>query len=569
MTFTGSFLAAPWLTGRAAAAPRPATWPEASSWDALRDAVEGRLLEPTLPWAGTAPKQTFSLLKNPFWNEEQPGSLQSTGWLDAWEAAASPYAVRAANANDIAAAVTFARDHGVRLVVKGTGHDYLGRSCAPDSLLVWTHDMREIEMHEAFVPQGAPASTAPVHAMSVAAGTRWLEAYTAATTAGRFVQGGGCTSVGACGGFTFGSGFGPFSKRFGTGSGGIVEVEVVTADGQIRIANAHQNADLFFALRGGGGGTFGIATRVTLLTHPIPDTVGIITGSVRAKSDRAYRELIQRFVEFYPQALDNPTWGESVAFGPDNSLGFRLTFLDRPLEQAQADMEVLLEPLRSRPEDFEVAPAYRFLPFRDLWNPAYWDAHEPGFITRDPRPDTPENQFWWSGNQGEVSVFWNSYQSRWIPTALMKESPARLADALLAASRLRPFIFQINKGLSGEHPEARARDEQTALHPQAFDAAALVIMASAQRQRYPGVAGREPDLAASRRDRDQASHAMAAIAAVTPGAGCYSTEADYFLEDWQQAQWGENYPRLLAIKQAYDPTNLFRVHHGVGSEHAT
>ena len=360
----------------------------------------------------------------------------------------------------------------------------------------------------------------------------------------------------------------PFSKRFGTGSGGIVEVEVVTADGQIRIANAHQNADLFFALRGGGG-TFGIATRVTLLTHPIPDTVGIITGSVQAKSDRAYRELIQRFVEFYPHALDNPTWGESVAFGPDNSLGFRLTFLDRPLELAQADMDGLVEPLRARPDDFEVAPAYRFLPFRDLWNPAYWDAHEPGFITRDPRPDAPDHQFWWSGNQGEVSVFWNSYQSRWIPTALMKESPARLAGALFAASRLRPFIFQINKGLSGEHPEARARDEQTALHPQAFDAAALVIMASAQRQRYRGVAGREPDLEASRHDRDQASQAMAAIAAVTPGAGCYSTEADYFLKDWQQSQWGENYPRLLAIKQTYDPTNLFHVRHGVGSEHAT
>jgi len=53
---------------------------------------------------------------------------------------------------------------------------------------------------------------------------------------------------------------------------------------------------------------------------------------------------------------------------------------------------------------------------------------------------------------------------------------------------------------------------------------------------------------------------------VTPGAGSYSTEADFFLEDWQNAQWGANYPRLLRIKRKYDRNNFFRVHHGVGSE---
>jgi len=563
---TGSLLAGSWFTAATAADARSDHWPGSAAWHALNEAVGGRLIQPKLPWISPASQEVFSLLKNPFWNEEQPGALQSTGWLEAWQAVASPYAVRANNTQDIVAAVNFAREQGVRLVVKGTGHDYLGRNCAPNSLLVWTHEMREIQLHDAFVPEGAPAGTKPQHAMTVEAGTRWLEAYTAATQAGRFVQGGGCTSVGACGGFTFGSGFGSFSKRFGTASAGILQAEIVTADGQVRVVNAHQYPDLFFALRGGGGGTFGIVSRVTLLTHPIPETVGIITGSVKANSDDAYRQLVQAFVEFYPRVLDNPTWGESVAFGPDNSLGFRLTFLDRSLKDAQQDLERLFAPLRAQPDLFDIAPEYRFLPFSDLWNPDYWDAQNPDFITRDPRPESPDNQFWWTGNQGELSVFWNSYQSRWIPAALTRESPSELAEALYKASRLRPFIFQINKGLSGEHPEARARDQQTALHPQALEAAALVIMASAQQYRYPGVAGKEPDLAASRRDRDQVSRAMAAIAAVTPGAGSYSTEADYFLENWQEAQWGRHYPRLLNIKRKYDPQNLFRVHHGVGSE---
>jgi len=540
-------------------------WPAEDRWRALAEQVGDRLITTALPWVDAGP-ETFELLQNPFWNEEQPGALQSTGWYGAWTAAASPYAVRAQTTGDIVAAVNFARDNGVRLVVKGTGHDYLGRNCAPDSLLVWTHDMREVTVHDAFVPQGAPEGSAPVPAMTVEAGTRWLEAYRAATLADRFVAGGGCTSVGACGGFTFGSGFGPFSKRYGTGSGGIVQAEIVTADGQVRVVNEFSEPDLFYAVRGGGGGTFGIVSRVTLLTHPIPSTVGVVTGSIKASSDEAYRTLIQRFAEFYPVELDNWHWGESVAFGPDNEFGFRLTFLDMPESEGRAVVERFAGQFRDRPGDYTVDPKFQFLEFRNLWNPDYWDRADPGFITRDPRPDAPGYQFWWTGNQGELGAFWGGYQSRWIPTDLLRRDPGRIADAFFQASRLRSFIFQVNKGLSGEHPEARARDERTALHPGCFEAAALVIMASAQQYKYPGVPGREPDAAVARDSAEALNRAMGLITAATPGAGSYSTESDFFLQDWQQNQWGSNYPRLLEIKRTYDPDNLFRVHHGVGSE---
>ncbi len=93
----------------------------------------------------------------------------------------SPYAVAAESASDIAAAVNFARDKGIRLVVKGTGHDYLGRSNAADSLLVWTHNMRDVTFHPDSRPEGAGDSTPPVKALSVAAGARWLEVYKVAT----------------------------------------------------------------------------------------------------------------------------------------------------------------------------------------------------------------------------------------------------------------------------------------------------------------------------------------------------------------------------------------------------
>jgi hypothetical protein len=540
-------------------------WPSEDEWKLLRNQVNGRLTRTALPWID-GKLGIFNSLKNPFWNEEQPGSLQSSGWFDAWTAVASPYAVKARTTNDISAAVNFARENNVKLVVKGTGHDYLGRNCAPHSLLVWTHEMREVTMHDSFIPDGAPSGTEPVHAMTVEAGTRWLEAYMAATKAGRYVQGGGCTSVGACGGFTFGSGFGSFSKRFGTGSGGILQAEIVTADGMVHIVNEYQKPDLFYGVRGGGGGTFGIVSQVTLLTHLIPRTFGVITGEVKAKSDFAYRELLRRFVEFYLVGLDNPWWGESVSIGPDNVLGFRLVFLDKSKTDAEETMALFFDELHERASDFIVAPEYQVAAFDQLWNPDFWDASRPGFITRDVREEAPGDQYWWTGNQSEVSVYWNSYQSRWIPTDVIRDNAGGLSKAFFDASRLTDYIFQINKGLSGEHPEARARDENTALHPGCYGAAALVIMGKSQQYKYEGVPGKKPDMELARKTSADIAKAMDFIRRVTPLAGSYANEADFFLENWQNSQWGSNYPKLLRIKRKYDPNNFFTVHHGVGSE---
>ena len=109
---------------------------------------------------------------------------------------------------DVAAAVRFAAKHGVKLVVKGTGHDYLGRSSAPNSLLVWTRPHRAIEVLPEFRPEGSPQSTEPVAAMRIQAGANWGEVYNIATRHGLFVQGGHCATEGAAGGFVQGGGFG-------------------------------------------------------------------------------------------------------------------------------------------------------------------------------------------------------------------------------------------------------------------------------------------------------------------------------------------------------------------------
>src|SRR5208283_1386255 len=122
-------------------------------------------------------------------------------------------------------------------------------------------------------------------------GAMWLHAYQAVSVEhGRYVQGGGCTTVGVAG-LVQGGGFGSFSKGFGSAAGSLLEAEIVTADGKTRVVNHVREPDLFWALKGGGGGTFGVVTRLTLATHELPKTFGAVNLQVHARSDEAYRRL--------------------------------------------------------------------------------------------------------------------------------------------------------------------------------------------------------------------------------------------------------------------------------------
>ena len=113
--------------------------------------------------------------------------------------------------------------------------------------------MDKIVLHDGFVPQNC--NTPPQPAVSVGAGAIWLHVYDAVVTKAGATQGGGCTTVGVAGLIQSG-GFGSFSRYYGAAAASLLEAEVVTADGAVRIVNACTNPDLFWALKGGGGGTF-------------------------------------------------------------------------------------------------------------------------------------------------------------------------------------------------------------------------------------------------------------------------------------------------------------------------
>ncbi len=538
-------------------------WPADSDWASLKQAVGGRLSPVTLP--DFADPSVLKLLSDPFFIGDQAGLTQSSGWLDAWRSAPSTFVVAAANASDVAAAVRFARAHNVRLVVRGGGHSYLGVSNAPDSLLVWTRAMKAITVHDAFTPQGSRA--APVPAVSAGAGCIWLHAYHAVTGgAGRYVQGGGCTTVGVPG-LVQGGGFGSFSKAYGTVAASLLEAEVVTADGQIRVANAAREPDLFWALRGGGGGAFGVITRVTLATHPLPETFGVVRLDLHARSDAAYHRLLTRFVALYATSLCNPHWGEQVLARPDNSLQVQMVFQGLTQDEARAAWTPLIDFVKANGSEYDGENSFVALamPARLFWDADFFRRHAPAVVVFDSRPGASPDDFWWAGDGGQVGAFWYAYTSAWMPAALLKpQNQSRFVDAWFAASRHWGVGLHFNKGLAGAPAAAIAAARDTAMNPDVLDAFALAIIASGGPPAFPGFPPPNPAAAGALRSRVHA--AMAALRVAAPGTGAYVNECDYFQPNWQKAFWGPNYPRLSRVKQRYDPDGLFTVHHGVGSE---
>ncbi|MGH8161584.1 MAG: FAD-dependent oxidoreductase [Gammaproteobacteria bacterium] len=555
--------------------PGESGWPAVAEWDGLNRQVGGRLMKLADPLAacradpsGKACSDFFSAIRNPYYILDHAELTQTSGWVDAWTSQPSAYAVAAKSASDVAAAVNFAREHRLRLVVKGAGHSYQGTSDAPDSLLVWTHPMDEIALHDAFVPKDCAGKVKPRPAVSVGAGQIWGHTYNAVTPkGGRYVQGGGCLTVGVAGLVSSG-GFGSWSKRYGTAAANLLEAEVVTADGKIRTVNACNDPDLFWALKGGGGGSFGVITRMTLRTHELPSFFGVVNATVQSNSDEAYRRLIARFVDFYREKLFNPHWGETVHFRATNHFRISMAFQGVDKALVEAIWKPFLDFVLASPKDYKVTASLQVLaiPARMIWDPGML-RKVPGAVIADSRPNAPIDNIVWEGDADQSGQFITSYGSAWLPALLLQPNRQKeLVDALLAFTRDYGLSLHCNKGLAGGQSDAIVAARDTAMNPQVVEAFALAITGNNTPPAFSGIPGHEPDLKAARSDAAAAAKAMQALYKIVPDAGSYVSESDFFLKDWQRAFWGRNYPRLLAVKKRYDPDGLFTVHHGVGSE---
>lgn len=233
--------------------PQQKCWPSPSEWSSLNDTIDGNLavVRPlaAVCHAGseqdaTACKKVTSLWTNSTWRAAQPGAVQWTNW-EAWPARnescyvdtapSSPcgqgrvslYSVQAKSAAHIQAGVRFARQHNLRLAIKNSGHDFLGRSAAPESLQILTSGMSGVRAVEDFVPAGANVSHGQAATMD--AGTSLQDMYAALRENKKLVVGGSSHTVGVSGGYIQGGGHSFLGPWKGMASDNALEYTVVTA----------------------------------------------------------------------------------------------------------------------------------------------------------------------------------------------------------------------------------------------------------------------------------------------------------------------------------------------------
>ncbi len=212
------------------------------------------------------------------------------GWDDAvliWNAmvARVPALVaQPASPRDVAEALHFSRDHGLLLSIKGGGHHIAGTSVAEGALTLEMSRMRSVTVDR---------DAGLVH---VGPGCLLKHVDQATQEHGLATVLGFVSETGVAAGLTLGGGFGYLTRRFGWTVDNLEEVEIVTADGEIRTANRDENADLFWALRGGGG-NFGVVTRFTFRLREVGPTItgGLIAWSAERADEvlAAYRDLTE------------------------------------------------------------------------------------------------------------------------------------------------------------------------------------------------------------------------------------------------------------------------------------
>ncbi|PCG96567.1 FAD-binding, type 2 [Penicillium occitanis (nom. inval.)] len=531
-------------SGECRCMPTDSCWPSASSWAALNSTVGGRLIA-TVPIGSPCHDPTYdatacAALRNA-WNLPQTHIASSSSIMqtyfandscDPFSLEASPclmgnyvdYAVNVSSANDVIAAIKFAKQNNIRFVIRNTGHDYFARSTGAGSLSVWMHNFNAIQYKD----WSDAHYTGP--AFKVGAGIMGYQIMEAAHAKNLVVVGGECPTVGLAGGYIQGGGHSALSTAFGLGADNALEYQVVTANGQLVTANRSTNSDLFWALSGGGAGNYGVVIYATIKAHPDATIggAGLQFLSSGTTPDIFY-EAVSQFHSLLPAMIDA---GATVIYEIASSF-----FALNPVtayNKTSADVQTLLTPFLNVLDDLNITYAVSYTQYN-----SYYDHY---------------NKYMGPLPYGNLGVGEYQYGGRLIPRDTLDSNPAGIAAAIRNITE--NGVIAVGVGLDVSNPG----DVYNAIFPAFRSAAVTMQIGTAWNETAPWA-----DMVADQ--WRMTNEFVPQLEAVTPGSGCYQNEANFRQPDWQNTFFGSNYDALLKVKQKYDPDYFFYALKAVGSDY--
>ncbi|KAG0157785.1 hypothetical protein PDIDSM_1839 [Penicillium digitatum] len=389
-------------------------------------------------------------------------------------------------------AFKFSKCSGKKLVIKNSGHDYLTRSSGRDTLALWTRNLQSMHYRADFAPHGSKQADRRYKAITVGAGVNFDEAYEFAQRHNVTLIGGYSPTVGVSGGWIQNGGHSILSPVYGLGVDRVLEFKVVTPDGVYRTANEFKNPDLFWALRGGGGGTFGVVLKST---HQVEPAIRFVAAIIKFPANST------NMLPFMELVVNNTLkWGQEGWGG--HITGNTLVNISPFLSVAEA--EVSLASVIT-----------------------YANAN---------------------GGSATVEEFtsWYPFYEKYVKTSSVAVGVTRFPG-----SRLIPrSIFETVEGRKNlmDYFATIQSLGQTPASP-AWREAIWELGSGASWQWNATLPTRKQKI-------QSIQNMTAIIEGITPGSGAYSNEANPFTTDWVEAWWGDNYERLVSIKNKYDPNGL-------------
>ncbi|GAA4489923.1 FAD-binding oxidoreductase [Actinoallomurus oryzae] len=496
-------------TGTSATSPGPrraSSTPKNADWSALKESLQGRLIRPD-DTAYAAARKNF----NPRFDTIRPSGI-----------------AYCENPHDVAECVNFVRRHGLPVAPRCGGHSYTGASLV-EGLVIDVSPMSSIR---------ADTSSGTAR---IGAGARLVDVYDRLAAQGVAIPAGSCPTVGISG-LTLGGGVGVVARKYGILSDRLRAIELVTADGRRLTCDDRNNSDLFWACRGGGGATFGIATDFTFATHSTSDIVVFFINWPWSVA-KSVIDAWQRWAPFAPDEL----WSNLHVLdgqrqsSPTVQVGG--TYLGA-LEDAERLIETLKSRIGAEPSSQVIEPT------------TYGHAMmiEAGCTTL-----TADQCHLPGGLPGQTSTGRETREPEYAASHIFtRPITAAGIDAILSAVRARG-------GLAGGGQGGIAFDALGgAVNRVRADATAFVHRDGLFNGQFTTTWDTTAPSAAT---RAQQAWLRAFHTAMKPYASgqAYQNYADAGLTNWKQAYFGDNYPRLLTVKNRYDPDRLFRSPQTVGA----